>query len=116
VSLQLYGPGHNGAAVQVSDGGTGQSAYTKGDLLVTTGGASLNRLPVGTDGQALIADALSTNGVKWGNTGPRRTCIIDNDSQSATALTAAHLTGRCEIPFPAHIIEVGVWGGTGTGT
>ena len=37
---------------------------TKGDLLVTTGSA-LNRLAVGSDGQALIADAASTNGVKW---------------------------------------------------
>ena len=115
-SIQLYGPGHYGAAVQVSDGGTGQAAYTKGDLLVTPGGTVLNRLPAGTDGQALIADAASTNGVKWGNTGSRRTCIIDNDSQSATALMAAQLTGRCEIPFAAHIVEVGVWGGTGTGT
>jgi hypothetical protein len=116
VSIQLYGPGHYGASVQVSDGGTGQAAYTKGDLLATPGGAALNRLAVGTDGQALIADSASTNGVKWGNTGPRRTCIIDNDSQSATALLGAQLTGRCEIPFAAHIVEVGVWGGTGTGT
>jgi hypothetical protein len=116
VSIQLYGPGHFGAAVQVSDGGTGQAAYTKGDLLATPGGAALNRLPVGTDGQALIADAASTNGVKWGNTGPRRTCIIDNDSQSATALSGAQFTGRCDIPFAAHIVEVGVWGGTGSGT
>lgn len=37
---------------------------TKGDLLVTTGSA-LNRLAVGSDGQALVADAASTNGVKW---------------------------------------------------
>jgi hypothetical protein len=116
VSLQLYGPGHNGAAVQVSDGGTGQTTYTKGDLLAGPGGAALNKLQVGTDGQALIADAASTNGVKWGSTGPRRTCIIDNDAQSATVLTAAQITGRCEIPFAAHIVEVGVWGGTGTGT
>ena len=46
----------------------------------------------------------------------RRSCIINNDSQSATALTVAKITGRCEIPFAAHIVEVGVWGGTGTGT
>jgi hypothetical protein len=114
-SIQLYGPGHYGAAVQVSDGGTGQTAYTKGDLLVAPGGAVLNRLSVGTDGQALVADAASTNGVKWGGTGPRRTCVIDNDTQSGSALTAGQLTGRCEIPFAAHIVEVGVWGGTGTG-
>lgn len=37
---------------------------TKGDLLVTTGSA-LNRLAVGTDGFALVADTASTNGVKW---------------------------------------------------
>jgi hypothetical protein len=116
VSLQLYGPGHNGAAVQVSDGGTGQTTYAKGDLLTGPGGAALNKLPVGADGQALIADAASTNGVKWGTAGPRRTCIIDNDSQSAAVLIASQITGRCEIPFAAHIIEVGVWGGTGTGT
>ena len=37
---------------------------TKGDLLVTTGSA-LNRLGVGTDGQALVASAAATNGVTW---------------------------------------------------
>jgi len=37
---------------------------TKGDLLVTTGTA-YNRLPVGTDGQALVASAAATNGVTW---------------------------------------------------
>jgi len=37
---------------------------TKGDLLVTSGSA-LNRLAVGTDGQALVASAAATNGVTW---------------------------------------------------
>ncbi|MEO8367818.1 MAG: hypothetical protein ABI806_01280 [Candidatus Solibacter sp.] len=115
VSIELYGPGHYGAAIMVSDGGTGQANYTKGDLLTSPGGAVLNRLPVGSDGQALTADAASAGGVKWAGS-TRRTCIIDNDSQSATPLSAAQITGRCEIPFAAHIVEVGVWGGTGTGT
>jgi len=114
VSIQLYGPGHYGAAVQVSDGGTGQTTYTKGDLIVTPGSTTLNKLGVGTNGQMLTADAASANGVKWAGSN-RRTCIIDNDSQSATALTAAQITGRCEVAFAAHIVEVGVWGGTGTG-
>lgn len=38
---------------------------TKGDLLVTTGSA-LNRLAVGTNDHALLADSSATNGVKWG--------------------------------------------------
>jgi len=115
VSIELFGPGHHGAAVHVADGGTGQASYTKGDILTASGGAALNRLPVGSDGQALTADAASAGGVKWAGSN-RRTCTLDNDSQSAAPLSAAQITGRCEIPFAAHIVEVGVWGGTGTGT
>lgn len=37
---------------------------TKGDLLVTTGSA-LNRLAVGTNDYALLADSSATNGVAW---------------------------------------------------
>lgn len=38
---------------------------TKGDLLVTDGSA-LNRLAVGTNDYAVLADSSATNGVKWG--------------------------------------------------
>jgi hypothetical protein len=44
----------------------------------------------------------------------RRTCVIDNDTQSATALTAAQLSGKCTIPAAATIVEVDLTGGTGT--
>ncbi len=53
------------ATIGVSKGGTGQTTYTKGDLLTAPGGASLNKLGVGTDGQVFTADSASTNGVKW---------------------------------------------------
>jgi hypothetical protein len=45
-------------------------------------------------------------------------CVIDNDTQSATALVAANFSGRCEIPAASTIVEVDVAGGTGvlTGT
>jgi hypothetical protein len=59
----------------VANGGTGQtdktSAFdalapttTKGDLIVNTGTDNV-RLPVGTDGQILVADSAATQGVKW---------------------------------------------------
>lgn len=42
----------------------GVTLTTKGDLLGY--GSGLDRLPVGTDGQVLTADAASTLGIKWG--------------------------------------------------
>lgn len=51
--------------ISVTNGGTGQATYTKGDMLASPGGAVLNKLAIGTDGWALTADAASTNGMKW---------------------------------------------------
>ena len=44
---------------------TASTLTTKGDLLVTNGSV-LNRLAVGTNDLALLADSAATNGVKWG--------------------------------------------------
>lgn len=41
---------------------------TKGDLLVSSGSASV-RQAVGTNGQVLIADSAQANGVRWGSAG-----------------------------------------------
>jgi len=59
----------------ISQGGTGQSdktsafdalapTTTKGDMIVNTGTDNV-RLPIGTDGQILVADSTTTEGVKW---------------------------------------------------
>jgi hypothetical protein len=62
-------------------------------------------LPVTTTNPALTSYTVSKN---------RRACVIDNDTQSATALTAAQFSGKCVIPFAATIVEVDVSGGTQT--
>jgi hypothetical protein len=46
-------------------GGTGNSSYTTGDILVASGSTNLVKLPVGSNGQVLVADSAQGTGVKW---------------------------------------------------
>ena len=55
--------------VTTPQGGTGQSSYVKGDLLVATNSATLSRVAVGSDGQVLTADPTQPSGVKWASPG-----------------------------------------------
>ena len=41
-----------------------------------------------------------------------RSCTIDNDTQSATALTAAQFSGGCQVAAASHIVEIDVIGST----
>lgn len=65
------------STVPISKGGTGQTTVgaafnalspltSKGDVIVHDGGDNV-RLPVGTDGRALVADSASPQGIKWGD-------------------------------------------------
>jgi len=38
---------------------------TKGDTLVATAASTVARVPIGSDGQILVADSTQTNGLKW---------------------------------------------------
>lgn len=56
-----------GGHVQTANkGGTGQTVYTKGDLLVAKSSSVLSRIAVGGDGTVLVADSTQETGVKWG--------------------------------------------------
>lgn len=46
-------------------GGTGQSSYTKGDLLVASAATTLTKVGVGSNDQVLVADSAQATGVKW---------------------------------------------------
>ncbi|WP_413574872.1 tail fiber domain-containing protein [Bdellovibrio sp. HCB290] len=67
--------GNISGTVSITKGGTGATTATtafnalsplttKGDLL-THSGSTNTRLPAGTDGQLLVADSVSANGMKW---------------------------------------------------
>lgn len=56
-------PGHKHTP---PSGGTGNYTYVKGDILAASNSTTLNRIPVGTDGQQLISDSSQVSGVSWG--------------------------------------------------
>lgn len=61
---------NGGGHVQSANkGGTGQTAYAKGDLLVASSSSVLSKLAVGNDNQVLIADSTQSSGVKWSASG-----------------------------------------------
>lgn len=57
------GGGHvQGAAF----GGTGQTTYSKGNILVASSASILSKLSVGPDGSSPIADSGTAVGIRWG--------------------------------------------------
>lgn len=50
----------------VDKGGTGQTSYSKGDLLVAISPLVLSKFAVGTDGSYLVADSTKAAGINWG--------------------------------------------------
>ena len=47
-------------------GGTGNTTYTKGDLLAASSSTALSKLGVGTNGQVLRANSSAATGLEWG--------------------------------------------------
>lgn len=59
---------NGGGHVQTANkGGTGQTSYTKGDLLVAQSASVIAKLAIGVDNQALIVNSSTASGVQWGN-------------------------------------------------
>lgn len=69
ISYDVRSPDSNGGGhVQTANkGGTGQTIYTKGDLLVASSSSVLTKLAVGGDTLVLTADSSQATGVKWGS-------------------------------------------------
>lgn len=71
---------NGGGHVQTANkGGTGQTSYTKGDLLAASSSSVLSKLAVGANDTVLTADSTAASGVKWGvnsNTAPTVKTVI----------------------------------------
>lgn len=63
---------------------------TKGDLIVGTGSQTVDRLPIGTDGQILVADSAETTGVKWEANASNNYSYLHDQSSPSTTWSVAH--------------------------
>jgi len=104
----LTNVGSSTGTLPIANGGTGQTTAgaafgalapttTKGDIIVHNGTANV-RVPVGTNGHALIADSAEASGVKWaaaggGGGGIPPTQALKTDTESTTSTTYADITG-----------------------
>jgi hypothetical protein len=70
----------------VARGGTGQSSYTKGDLLVASGATALAKLATGTNNQVLRVNSSTATGLEWA-TIPSGT--VTSITSNTTALTVS---------------------------
>jgi hypothetical protein len=96
-------PATIGSAGQVlSTDGSGNSSWitssgsvltTKGDIYVAGVGGVVSRLPVGIDGQFLVADSTTTLGVKWATLSSYVRLIAFNIPASSQATLQAYYDG-----------------------
>lgn len=80
------GGGHVQSA---NKGGTGQTTYTKGDLLVASSSSVLTKLATGISGQTLLVNTTTASGVEWGQPSGIPTSVL-------TLIPRPPLGGRLE--------------------
>lgn len=99
-------PASNGGGhVQTANkGGTGQTAFTKGDILVARSASVLSKLTVGSDGTTLVADSSQDLGLKWGSAGINTQSFLSSGTWTKPSL--ATISSR---------VFVQLWGGGGGG-
>lgn len=84
---------NGGGHVQTANkGGTGQTSYNKGDILVASSSSVLGKQAAGPDGSAIVYDSTQTNGIN-----------------SAIVATAQNLQNQTATYAVASVISASVW-------
>jgi hypothetical protein len=102
------GGGHVQTAVK---GGTGQTTFTKGDILAAQSASVIGKLGIGANDTVLIADSAANLGVKWGAAPTIAVSSVTNTGTStiASVWTKPTAAGTYSRTF------VQLWGGGGSG-
>lgn len=95
-STDSNGGGHIQSA---NKGGTGQTSYAKGDILVATSSSVIAKLAAGVDNQVLTANSSVAAGMYWGV--PSRTKIAISGSVAGMANNTVAETSIMSVTIPA---------------
>jgi hypothetical protein len=103
----------------IANGGTGTASTLVGLMrgsasAMTAAELSGDITTSGSNAATIAANAVTA--AKSAVVLTRRQCIIENDTQSATVLADAQITGRCDVPAASHVYEVAVFASSGTPT
>lgn len=106
-----------GQVAQPEHGGTGQSTYTKGDVLCANGTNTLSKLAVGANGNAIVADSTQPCGIKYGPVAGSGTEVqvngVDTSSQTPINFLTSSAINGFTLSFTntsAGIIQLGLSG------
>lgn len=105
IFYDVRSPDSNGGGhVQTANkGGTGQTTFTKGDLLVATSASVISKLAVGSDGQVLQANSSVAAGVAWSSGFPS---VLANVGSVITKLSlSSGETSLISITLPGSILS-----------
>jgi hypothetical protein len=75
---------------------------TKGDILVASAADTAEKVPIGTDGQALVADSSTTSGIAWATKTSTATFMFSKVGD----LAVASGKGRLKVPTAITIVDV----------
>lgn len=89
----------------------------KGDILVASADDTPDRLPVGADGEVLVADSAQTLGVKWDTPTFGATVDVEDEGTPEGAADTLDFTGAgVSVAFAAGVATIDIPGGGSGGT
>lgn len=80
--------GGGGHVQSANKGGTGQTTFTKGDMLVATSFSVIAKFATGLDGQTIVVDSSVAAGIKWVNSQTNKVAVSAHSSVVGGAVVA----------------------------